>query len=72
MSREPASPKTAAADSLESVTRVGNGARGIAYEEPLIFERSRPGRIGFQLAALDVPAVAAADRLGAGKGRGAI
>ena len=65
MSREPASPKMAAADSLESVTRVGNGARGIAYQEPLIFERSRPGRIGFQLAALDVPAVAAADRLGA-------
>ncbi len=65
MSSEPASPKTAAADSLESVTRVGNGARGIAYQEPLLFERSRPGRIGFQLAALDVPAVAAADRLGA-------
>jgi len=64
MSGDPAPPKPAAADSLASVTRVGHGARGIAYEEPLLFERSRPGRIGFQLAALDVPAVAAVDRLG--------
>jgi len=38
--------------------RVGNATRGIAWEEPLLFERSRPGRVGAALPALDVPAVA--------------
>ena len=37
--------------------RVGNATRGIAWEEPLLFERSRPGRVGAALPALDVPAV---------------
>jgi len=37
--------------------RVGNSGRGFSYEEPLLFEHSRPGRVGHQLAALDVPAV---------------
>ncbi len=59
------SEKPGAVDSLASVTRVGNAARGIAYEEPLLFEGSRPGRIGCQLPLLDVPAVDAALCLGA-------
>jgi glycine dehydrogenase subunit 2 len=37
------------------VTR--NASRGLAYEEPLLFERSRPGRVGHALPALDVPEV---------------
>jgi glycine dehydrogenase subunit 2 len=35
----------------------GNAARGLGYEEPLLFERSRPGRDGYSLPALDVPPV---------------
>jgi glycine dehydrogenase subunit 2 len=34
---------------------VGNATRGFAYEEPLLFERSCPGRKGFSLPASDVP-----------------
>jgi glycine cleavage system P protein (glycine dehydrogenase) subunit 2 len=37
--------------------RIGNATHGLAYEEPLLFERSRPGREGAALPALDVPAV---------------
>jgi len=37
--------------------QVGNSGRGFSYEEPLLFERSRPGRVGNQLPELDVPAV---------------
>jgi glycine dehydrogenase subunit 2 len=37
--------------------RVGNSAPGLAYEEPLLFERSRPGRAGYSLPELDVPPV---------------
>jgi glycine dehydrogenase subunit 2 len=40
-----------------AVESAGNATRGIAYEEPLLFERSRPGRIGAALPALDVPPV---------------
>jgi len=40
--------------------RVANTGDGFAYEEPLLFERSRPGRQGYSLPALDVPAVDAA------------
>ncbi len=36
--------------------RVGNAGSGIAYEEPLVFEKSRPGRAGYSLPDLDVPA----------------
>ncbi len=32
-----------------------NATSGIAWEEPLIFERSRPGRRGSALPELDVP-----------------
>jgi len=35
----------------------GNVTRGLGYEEPLLFERSRPGRDGYSLPALDVPPV---------------
>ena len=42
-----------------------NVTRGRSYEESLLFELSRPGRTGYQLAALDVPAVDAAATLGA-------
>jgi glycine dehydrogenase subunit 2 len=34
-----------------------NAVRGLAYEEPLSIERSRPGRVGWSLPALDVPEV---------------
>jgi len=40
--------------------RVANTANGFAYEEPLLFERSRPGRQGYSLPELDVPAADAA------------
>jgi glycine dehydrogenase subunit 2 len=42
---------------------VGNASGGLAYEEPLLFERSRPGRDGIALARLDVPDVAPEDVL---------
>ncbi|MEE8580665.1 MAG: aminomethyl-transferring glycine dehydrogenase subunit GcvPB, partial [Myxococcota bacterium] len=34
-----------------------NATAGLGYEEPLLFERSRPGRVGYSLPRLDVPAV---------------
>ncbi len=37
-----------------SPERVGNASRGLAWEEGLLFERSREGRVGFSLPALDV------------------
>ena len=44
-----------------SVERPGpareNATRGFSYEEPLSIERSRSGRVGWSLPALDVPAV---------------
>ena len=39
---------------------VGNVATGFSYEERLLFEHSRPGRIGADLPGLDVPDVDAA------------
>ncbi|MEE8474256.1 MAG: aminomethyl-transferring glycine dehydrogenase subunit GcvPB [Myxococcota bacterium] len=39
---------------------VGNVATGFSYEERLLFEQSRPGRIGADLPGLDVPDVDAA------------
>ena len=47
----------------ETRHRVGNVANGFAYEEPLLFERSRPGRIGCSLPRLDVPEVDASTAL---------
>ena len=44
--------------------RVGNAGNGFSYEEPLSFERSRPGRVGFSLPESDVPACDAAAVLG--------
>ena len=35
--------------------RVANASSGLAYEEPLLFERSRAGRLGCALDRLDVP-----------------
>jgi glycine dehydrogenase subunit 2 len=35
--------------------RVANAARGLAWEEELLFEKSRPGRVGYSLPDLDVP-----------------
>jgi glycine dehydrogenase subunit 2 len=40
-----------------------NATSGIAWEEPLLFERSVPGRVGHSLPALDVPEVDPADLL---------
>ena len=37
--------------------RTSNVGNGFSYQEPLIFERSRAGRVGYSLPALDVPAV---------------
>ena len=45
--------------------RVGHATRGLAWDEPLLFERSRPGRVGFSLPESDVPPVDAAALLGA-------
>ena len=45
--------------------RVGNATNGFAYEEPLLFERSRPGRVGFSLPESDVPESDPASVLGA-------
>jgi glycine dehydrogenase subunit 2 len=36
--------------------RLGFATRGIAWEEPLLFEKSRPGRVGWSLPEVDVPA----------------
>ncbi len=36
---------------------VGHATRGLAYEEPLLFERSTPGRVGYSLPRIDVPEV---------------
>jgi glycine dehydrogenase subunit 2 len=48
----------------DGVETVGNATRGIAYDEPLLFERSRPGRVGHSVADPDVPRVHAAQLLG--------
>ncbi len=42
---------------------VGNATDGFAYEEPLLFERSRSGRQGYSLPPLDVPEVDPAEHL---------
>ena len=39
----------------ERLEGVGNAGPGLAYEEPLLFERSRSGRVGYALPPLDVP-----------------
>ena len=44
----------------------------ISQNEDLIFERSSPGKTGYQLPPLDVPEVDAAQALGAGNVRGGI
>ncbi len=54
----------------ETIENVGNAATSVAYEEPLLFERSRPGRRGHQGDTLDVPDVDPADLLGADGVRG--
>ena len=41
----------------DHVEGVGQATRGLAWEEPLLFEISRPGRTGWSLDPLDVPAV---------------
>jgi glycine dehydrogenase subunit 2 len=46
--------------------KVGNATRGFSYEEPLLFERSRPGRIGYSLPESDVPPVDPEALLGRG------
>ncbi len=40
-----------------SVESLGHATRGLAWEEPLLFERGRPGRKGVDLDPLDVPEV---------------
>jgi len=45
------------------IEQVGNASRGLAYEEPVLFERSRPGCVGYSLPALDVPAVTPEDAI---------
>ena len=47
----------------EGPERAGNATRGLAWEEPLLFESSRPGRRGCTLPALDVPDADPADAL---------
>jgi len=50
----------------EGPERVGHATRGLAWEEPLLFERSREGRAGAALPALDVPEVDLARELPGG------
>src|ERR1700751_4062062 len=47
-------------------------SKHIVQNEPLIFERSSPGKIGYQLPELDVPAVDPEQALGAGRVRSEI
>jgi len=44
---------------------IGFATRGLAWEEPLSFERSVPGRVGYSLPDLDVPEADPASALGA-------
>ena len=48
----------------------GNVSRGFSYDEPLIFERSSSGRVGYALPPLDVPPVEPSDVLPAQALRG--
>jgi glycine dehydrogenase subunit 2 len=45
------------------IAALGHASRGLAWEEPLLFERSRPGAVGYSQDPLDVPAVEASDVL---------
>ncbi len=45
--------------------RVGHATRGLAWEEELLFEKSRPGRVGYSLPEWDVPPVDAQALIGA-------
>jgi glycine dehydrogenase subunit 2 len=49
----------------DAIEGLGHSTRGLAWEEPLLFERSRPGRSGVDLDPLDVPEVDAQSLLGA-------
>jgi glycine dehydrogenase subunit 2 len=49
----------------DAIEGLGHATRGLAWEEPLLFERSRPGRTGVDLDPLDVPEVDAQALLGA-------
>ncbi|NNL87039.1 MAG: aminomethyl-transferring glycine dehydrogenase subunit GcvPB [Myxococcales bacterium] len=44
-------------ENRSGIERVGNAAPGVGYEEALLFERSRPGRVGTSLPPCDVPEV---------------
>ena len=35
--------------------RLGHTTYGLSWEEPLLFERSRPGRVGYSIPEADVP-----------------
>jgi glycine dehydrogenase subunit 2 len=48
----------------DAIQRLGHASRGLAWEEPLLFERSRPGRRGVDMDPLDVPPVDARALLG--------
>ena len=37
--------------------RLGHATYGLSWEEPLLFERSRPGRVGYSIPEADVPVV---------------
>jgi glycine dehydrogenase subunit 2 len=49
--------------SEESHEPVGNAGPGLAYEEPLLFELSRPGRSGASMPAVEVPELDPAGRI---------
>ncbi len=42
---------------------IGTDSRGLVLDEPLLFEQSQPGRIGFSLPEADVPHTAPAAEL---------
>ena len=46
--------------------RLGHATFGLSWEEPLLFERSRPGRIGYSIPEADVPVTEPESIFGAG------
>src|SRR5690606_42012020 len=58
--------------SQERFPKTSPGTRGLVYREPLVFERSVPGRIGASLPAAGVPEYDPADEIPAELLRGPI
>ena len=51
------SDRSSTGEAVDRRVAVGNVGNGFSYEEPLVFELSRPGRVGHSVPEPDVPAV---------------